>query len=83
MKEKHMKNISVARMRGSGLTLEGLYEYLAIIRGYDISRAMLLRILWRRRTPSPELYEEIDGALSLAEQVRNRRLFPLSDESEG
>lgn len=78
-----MKNISVARMRGSGLTLEGLYEYLAIIRGYDISRAMLLRILWRRRTPSPELYEEIDGALSLAEQVRNRRLFPLSDESEG
>lgn len=80
---KNARAISVARMRESGLTLEGLYEYLAIIRGYDISRAMLLRILWGRRTPSTELYEEIDGTLSSAERVRDRALFPLSDEERG
>lgn len=68
------------RMKNSILSFEGIYEYLACIRGFDISRWMLLLIILGRRIPSVELYKEIDCALVSAEQVRDRRVFPLSIE---
>lgn len=68
------------RMKNSILSFRGLYEYLACIRGFDISRWTLFWIIRGKRIPSVELYKEIDFALSSAEQVRNERLFPLSIE---
>ena len=68
------------RMKNSILKFEGLYEYLACIRGFDLSRWMLFLIIRGRCIPSVELYNEIDYALVSAEQVRDKRLFPLSNE---
>lgn len=68
------------RMKNSILSFRGIYEYLACIRGFDISRWTLFWIIRGKRIPSVELYKEIDFALSSAEQIRDERLFPLSIE---
>ena len=70
----------VLRMKGSGLSFEGLYQYVNRIKGVDISRYGLYRVLCGKDVPSLGLYRDIDCALAAAEGVRNKRLFPLSDE---
>ena len=70
----------VLRMKGSGLSFEGLYQYVNRIKGVDISRYGLYRVLCGKDVPSSGLYRDIDCASAAAEGVRNKRLFPLSDE---
>lgn len=68
------------RMKDSIWGFEGLYQHLVCFRGFDISRVMLFLILQGTCIPSIELYMAIDCALVSAEQVRDKKLFPLREE---